>query len=334
MRLIRNPEWKRLLALCLAGCALAAGLGRIWSPAFSLFALAVCGGCSLGMLIFYALHLRRIMGLTAYVEKTLRGEKPLQISRNREGEYAIFENELYKLSAALRTQLEQAEETRRLLADALADVSHQIKTPLTAMEIECQLLRREELPYGERLRLLQHLDSQRRRTEALGGMMLKMSRLEAGAVSFRTADISSAALWEQALSPLLIPLELKEISLEWRGVKEAALQCDLAWTAEALGAILKNCMEHTPSGGRITIAQEDSPIRACLTIQNSGPPIAEKDLPHLFERFYRGENAAPGSAGIGLAFARQVIARQNGVLTAKNAPGGPCFIATFYKKTV
>ena len=334
MALLRNPEFKRLLGACLAATGALTGAGFLWKWEFGLFALAVSAAVSLGLLIFYALHLKRIAGLTRDIQRVLRSGQPLLPSRSREGEYAIFENELYKLSAALHVQLEQANADKKLLSDALADLSHQIKTPLTAMSIECQLLKEETVDAQERRRLARHLDAQLQRVETLVRMLLKMSRIDAEVVSFRKESWRVEELADQALSPLLIPLELREIRVERQGKAEDRCQCDGGWTVEALGNILKNAMEHTPPGGTITLSHQETPLLTRLMIADDGPAIDEADLPHIFERFYRGKNASEDSAGIGLAFARQVITRQNGALTAENTPRGPRFTVTFYKRTV
>lgn len=334
MRIFRNPEWKRLLFICLGGSALLSLLGLRISRTCFLFALFVCVFLSVLSLFLYARHLSRISSLTRYVENVLRGEAPVPLGHSREGEYAILKNELYKLSQALKTQLEETARERQRLSEALSDISHQIKTPLTALNIECQLLRGENNTPEERVRLIRSMDSQLQRVEKLVEMLLKMSRMDAEAVQFSEEDCAADELLQKALSPILIPLELREIALRTEGNKEDALNCDPAWTAEALGAILKNCMEHTPMGGEIAIFHQETPLLTRVIIENSGLPFDSDDLPHLFERFYRGKNAAPGGAGIGLSFARQVILRQGGMLTAKNVQGRPRFIAVFYKHTI
>ena len=230
MALLRNPEFKRLLGACLAATGALTGAGFLWKWEFGLFALAVSATVSLGLLIFYALHLKRIAGLTRDIQRVLRSGQPLLPSRSREGEYAIFENELYKLSAALHVQLEQANADKKLLSDALADLSHQIKTPLTAMSIECQLLKEETVDAQERRRLARHLDAQLQRVETLVRMLLKMSRIDAEVVSFRKESWRVEELADQALSPLLIPLELREIRVERQGKAEDQCQCDGGWT--------------------------------------------------------------------------------------------------------
>ena len=136
---------------------------------------------------------------------------------------------------------------------------------------------------------------------------------------------------EQASEPLAIRMELKDIAfaIEDDG---AVLSIDRAWTVEALSNILKNCMEHTPEGGKITARVEESPVFCRITISDTGTGFDPEDLAHIFERFYRGKNAADDSIGIGLALSREVIAAQGGTIVAKNADtGGAQFVITFYK---
>lgn len=334
MSVFRSREMKRLVCVCLLLTAGMSILGFALDQRFGFFALATCGLSSVTGILFYVLHLRRIARLTQEMQRVLRGGAPLPLSQNQEGEYAIFEHELYKLSQALRNQAEISLADKRQLAEALADLSHQIKTPLTAMTLECQLLRAPEIAQSERLRLVRELDGQLRRVEQLVGMLLKMSRMDADMAVFRAEEWQADALLDQALSPLLIPLELRTVAILREGLAQDRLRCDGNWTTEALGSVLKNCMEHTPAGGKICILHQETPVYTQFIIRNSGEPSALEDLPHIFERFYRGKNATPGSAGIGLAFARQVVTRQQGTLTASNTPDGPEFVITFYKHIV
>ena len=161
--------------------------------------------------------------------------------------------------------------------------------------------------------------------------LLKLSKLDAETVRFRPEPIAAKELIEQASGPLAIRMELKDIAfaIEDDG---AVLSIDRAWTVEALSNILKNCMEHTPEGGRITVQTEESPVFCRITVRDTGAGFDPEDLGHIFERFYRGKNAADDSIGIGLALSREVIAAQGGTIVAKNADtGGAQFTITFYK---
>ena len=110
---------------------------------------------------------------------------------------------------------------------------------------------------------------------------------------------------------------------------------DLAWSAEALGNVLKNCMEHTPAGGIISVKAEETALYTQITVRDNGPGFVKEDIPHLFERFYRGKNAGADSVGIGLALARMIVAEQGGTVTADNpAEGGARFVIRFYKSVI
>ena len=121
--------------------------------------------------------------------------------------------------------------------------------------------------------------------------------------------------------------------MSFHGSAEAGFTGDLAWSAEAAGNILKNCMEHTPAGGHIEVFWEENAVYCELRIEDDGPGIAPEDLPHILERFYKGKGKE--GFGVGLAFARMVFAGQNGVLTAQNRlRGGACFTVRFYKGVI
>ena len=116
---------------------------------------------------------------------------------------------------------------------------------------------------------------------------------------------------------------------------EGGCKGDLLWMVEAVGNVLKNCMEHTPVGGRIVVEGSENMIYSQLLIRDTGPGIQQKDLPHLFERFYKGESSSAQSVGIGLALSQSIIHNQNGYIRAGNAPeGGAEFVIRFYKAVV
>ncbi len=130
-------------------------------------------------------------------------------------------------------------------------------------------------------------------------------------------------------------MELKEQTLSVSCEQDAGFCGDLSWTAEAVGNILKNCMEHTPCGGEIHIAARETPIYSEVVVSDNGTGIDTDDLPHIFERFYRGKSSGDGSFGIGLALARMVIAAQNGTVRAENrVEGGARFTLRFYRENV
>lgn len=332
MKDLKNPELKRELLICaLAGLVLA-GLGLLFSP---LCALLVLGAG----LVFTGLHVwfvrrryRELAELSQSLDRVLHGQDRV-LEDSREGELAILRSEIHKMTLQLRENTDRLRADKRALSRALADVSHQLRTPLTSMNLTVSLLAEAE-DRAQRLRLTRELDRALTRIDWLVEALLKLSKLDAGVVVFEPAPLSAGALAERALRPLRIPMELRGLELRVE-TGDAALRVDPAWTAEALGNLLKNCMEHTPAGGCVSLEARQTPLFTEFTVTDTGPGIDPEDLPHLFERFYRGKNADENSVGIGLALARQIVTAQNGTLQAANRPGGGAkFTMRFYVGSV
>ncbi len=170
------------------------------------------------------------------------------------------------------------------------------------------------------------------RTDWLLTTLLKLSRLDAGIVAFQRESVEVQALIKAALRPLLIPMELREIVPKTEIAAGVMLRCDQNWLAEALQNILKNCIESIVREGSIAITCADNPLFTELTIHDSGPGFDREELPHIFERFYRGKASGATGYGIGLALSRTIITRQGGTLAARNHPqGGALFVLRFPK---
>ena len=317
--MVRNREVCRLLLLCLGLTGLFALVGRTLSgpqPAWLLLAL---GLCLTGIFALYTwLRYRQIRQLS-------------HIRDNREGELSILKNDIYKVSLTLRSQAQLLQKDKTALADALSDISHQLKTPLTGMMVMTDLLAQDQLEPERRRAFTQKLSSQLSRLEWLVSSLLKLSKIDAGQIRFKREDTPLEELVQRALEPLAIPMELKEQTVATAGEKGLRVCCDRSWTTEALVNILKNAAEHTPAGGEIQMAWKRNPLHTALVISDTGPGICREDLPHLFERFYKGKNAGPDSVGIGLAMAKGICARQNIELEAGNVSGGGAsFTLRFY----
>lgn len=335
MQLLRNPEFRRLSVVSLGLCAALAGAGFWISPAAGAVLSAIGVALSCALLAERARWLREIGEVSQYVTRALDGDAGIEFPENREGELSILKNELYKLAAALRQQKDDALEERRRLADSMANISHQLKTPLTSMELLCGFLTADGAEPAAKRRYALELGTLTRRMEALVCALLRLSQLDAGTIVFRRDPCRVDDVIDLALRPLAVPLEVREISVLCEGAPEDGFLGDAGWTAEAIGNILKNCMEHAPSGSRIVISHEETPIYTSLTVCDCGPGVDEEDLPHIFERFYRGKNAAPDSIGIGLALSREILFAQNATVTVQNRREGGCaFRICFHKRVV
>ncbi len=334
MELFRNSDMKQSAIFFLIFSILVSLGGFRLEPAFGGYIAVVCLGFSI--LYFYLMKQRakKIQEIVLLIDRTLHGEEQFDFAEFKEGELAILRDEIYKMTLRLKGQARQLTLDKQFLADSLADISHQLKTPLTALNLLTERMRGCIAQEGTGRRFLKEMQEQLKRIEWLITVLLKLSRLDAETISFRKEYFFVESLIDTALEPLLIPIELKAQTVQVHSEGERFLG-DRAWMAEALGNILKNCMEHTPYGGKIEIFSQETSLYLELRIEDTGEGVPEEELSHLFERFYRGKNAAIGSAGIGLALAKAIILSQNGSIIAKNKTGGGMsFILRFYKSIV
>ena len=292
---------------------------------------AVCAGLLLPLQRNrYRKHLQK---LNEDLDCLLLHGTPLPINQYSEGELSILASQMEKITLRLTESADRVQQEKESLADSLADISHQLRTPMTAMNLAVTMLRTRELEPGRRMELTAELRSQLQRMDWLVETLLKISKLDAGTITMASEAVSVREMLHRALEPLEIAMDVKNLSLSLHCASEAFMG-DLGWTAEAVGNILKNCMEHTPEGGSITIRAEETPLYTRITVEDTGEGIAPQDLPHLFDRFYQGANGSPASYGIGLALARSIVTSQNGTVQAENGRIGARFTIKFYKQVI
>ena len=348
--LSRNRELARTLAVWLALVATAGILiSRSGGPAAGLAAAVACAVTALPLLALTWMRYRRLARLSERLDAVLHGERDVDLASMDEGELAILGSELDKMVARLTLTADELTREKEALADALADISHQIKTPLTSISITTEVVRKHLAEAGgmeaevERLRRIEQLEL---RVERLVSALLKLARLDAGTIELSRAPVDVARLVEDAAAPLAVAFDIADVALEREIDPTCSFTGDAAWTAEALGNILKNCMEHTPAGGTVRVEAWEDALACRIRVTDTGPGIAEEDLPHVFERFYRGGRGAAGDAvnpagvGIGLSLAQSLIAAQGGTLTCRNAKDqagavrGAQFDIAFFKAVV
>lgn len=246
---------------------------------------------------------------------------------------AILHSEIYKMTVRLREQQNNLINDKKYLADSIADISHQIRTPLTYINLLVQLLSAPNLTDERRQELTHELYGMLSRIDWLITTLLKISKLDAGTVTFKKEKVSLQTLINKSCSTLLVPIELRgqELVINTNG----DFVGDLSWTCEAIGNIVKNCMEHTQEGGKIEIEACENALYTEITIKDNGTGIAKEDMPHIFERFYKGKDSDDKSFGVGLALSRMIITSQKGTVKAENHnPHGAKFTIRFYKGIV
>ncbi len=333
MKFLRNPEVKYTVCLYCCVGALLSLIAFVWDGQFGFLML----GASLIFLLLYGVstyrRYQRIAELSADLNRILHGDLQVTIEKYAEGELGILQSELYKMTVRLREQQQNLQEDKIYLADSLADISHQIRTPLTSINLLVSFLAEPNLSVERRMKLTRELYEHLRRIEWLITALLKISKLDAGTVKFQREQIALEDLVRKAAAPLLVPMELRSQSLVI--VSSGEFVGDVAWTCEALTNIVKNCMEHTAEYGKIEIQTTENPLFCEIVIRDNGAGIAKEDLPHIFERFYKGKDSDDKGFGIGLALARMIIIAQNGTVKAENLmTGGARFTVRFYKGTI
>lgn len=278
---------------------------------------------------------QKINELSLHLMDMSAGKLTLDISDNQEGELSLLKNDIYKITLMLREKTALLQKDKIYLADTLSDISHQLKTPLTSMFMMTDLLTDPQLPAAKRVEFIEHIRQQLERIEWLVASLLKMSKIDAQAVLFKKEPVQMKDLIEQALNPLMIPIDIKEVAVNFSGDEDIFLYGDKHWTVEALVNVLKNAIEHVPQKGQVTIRCTKNPLHIELMISDNGDGIPAADIPHLFERFYRGENAKPDSVGIGLAMSKSILQHQHATIDVTSEIGqGTTFIIKFYLTSV
>lgn len=311
-----------------------AGYASVWLVATGVIVMLVSGHYAVrlaGAVLLAAglLHgqkrvRQRLRALTAYLEQAHVGKAQI-LSALGEDEFSKLEDEIYKTVTSLYQTREEAVRVKNELAQNLSNIAHQIKTPITAASLCVQTMdgkavKDEQEQIQRQLMRLTHLE------EAL----LLLARLDAGSLVLKREETDVYTLLMLAADNLQEIFAQRKVSVDIPELGEMSVKVDLEWTMEAVMNLMKNCAEHN-AGGCIHCSYGQNPLYTEMQIRDEGAGFDREDLPHLFERFYRGKNAGKEGTGIGLALAQELIVRQNGAIRAKNLPeGGACFEIRFY----
>ncbi len=330
---MKNRELYIPIIISVALTALAAAVCYSISKPAALLC-AVLGIMLIAVFAIYTVkRYRAISDLNDYLSLVCAGNYDLALGDNTEGELSILQNNLLKVISTLKTQNEVITEDKTYLADSLADISHQLKTPLTSMLVVSELLEKEE-DESKRREFTEIINTQCGKMSWLIQTLLKLSKLDAGTAEMNEDELSVCDVIESSLSPFLITLELRNIEVKKR-INDFTFTGDRNWTNEALQNIIKNCIEHTDDGGRLTISTDETTVYKRILIRDNGCGIAKEDLPHVFERFYHGKNSSSESVGIGLAFSKSILSKENASLSVTSEENeGTEFEIKFYKSII
>lgn len=344
MRLFRNPEVRQVLYIGIPLATLAWFLlyflsGHDWPI------LLVSGGAFLLLLALFfvvmRLHFDKVIRFRERVKKNARGRKDLQFNDFSEGEFSILQDEILKMTVEhfcqkeeLLRQQEELQNEKQMLTEALENIMHQIKTPLFAIETTARLQLGQTLDAQEQKVYAQRIMKRQAQISRLVTMLLKMARMDAGVMEYHKTDVSAKALFQEVCKDDLdIWMELNGIESQLDIPNDVTLYVDKDLFKEAMINIIKNCIEHMPDGGKLSVRISDDPVYTDIVIRDTGTGIAPESQPHLFERFYRGKEYNPDSIGIGLSFVKDVLAaHNNSTISADNHPDGGAVFTICLKK--
>ena len=276
---------------------------------------------------------KKINNLSKYTNEILNDNYSMDIREYEEGDISNLKNDLYKMTIKLKEQNDISLNDKKRLSETLSDISHQLKTPLTSMYVINELLY-EELEENKKNELLNRNQNSLERIEWLVTSILKISRLDSGMEVLKQENIKIIDLINKSLDQIKIPLELKNINVLVNCKEDIKYKLDLSWTSEALINILKNAYEHTKKDGEIIINVIENPIYVEISITDNGCGISKEDLPHIFERFYKGKSNKE-SIGIGLNMALKIVNLQKGDITVTSKVNeGTTFKIRFYKNVI
>ena len=291
---------------------------------------------SVSLLIVFILYERKqdkeIDKITKYLEAINDKNYTLKIDENSEEELSILKNELYKVTVMLRENASNTLKDKINLKRALEDISHQLKTPLTSILIILDnLIDNPEMDYQTRVEFLHDLKRETTRIQSLIQSILKLSKFDSNTVQFIKQDIYLKQIIDEAIKNTGSLADLKNIKINFEGNKKIKLNCDLLWQIEAITNILKNCIEHSKENTQIDIKYNNNSVYSYITITDYGEGISKEDLPHIFERFYRGKNSSNESIGIGLSLSKTIIESNNGIVSVESNSDKTTFIIKYFK---
>lgn len=300
-------------------------------PYKSVSVIAVIFSCIILIIIFILFYSiirdknkNRISQITDYLVR-VNSDKEIQLLDNIEDDFSLLQDEIYKTVTNLKTTKENAVKEKMHFAENLANIAHQIKTPITSVLVTLEKLE-EKSDSKEKIKLIKHIEH----INTLVNMLLIISKIDAGVLKLKNEDVDVYTVLELSVETLENQIRSKDINIILPNHSEIYYKGDLDWSVEVFINLIKNCIEHTKERGEISFEYEKNPLYVEIVICDNGEGFSEKDLPHIFERFYHGSRKITGT-GIGLSMAKEVIELQNGFITAKNSEtGGACFIIRFY----
>ena len=291
---------------------------------------------SLIILIFYLYDKnksKKIKEITKMISKINNRQFDIDINDFNEGELSILKNEISKTTIMLRQVADNSINDKLNLKDSLGDISHQLKTPLTSITIMIDnILDNPDMDEKTRKRFLINIKREIVNINFLVMSLLKLSKFDANVVKFNKESVYLKDIINESIKNVSMIKELKNITIKVSGDDNIKLLCDFKWQVESITNILKNSIEHTKEYGIVEVNYSENKLYTRILIKDNGKGIDSDDLPHIFDRFYKGKNGSNDSFGIGLSLSKTIIEKEGGSITVKSTPNiGTIFTIKYLK---
>lgn len=291
---------------------------------------------SLIILIFYLYDKnksKKIKEITKMISKINNRQFDIDINDFNEGELSILKNEISKTTTMLRQVADNSVKDKLNLKDSLGDISHQLKTPLTSITIMIDnILDNPDMDEKIRKKFLINIKREILNINFLVMSLLKLSKFDANVVKFNKESVYLKDIIIESIKNVSMIKELKNITIKVSGDDNIKLLCDFKWQVESITNILKNSIEHTSEYGTVEVNYSENKLYTRILIKDNGKGIDSGDLPHIFDRFYKGENGSDDSFGIGLSLSKTIIEKEGGSITVKSTPNiGTIFTIKYLK---
>lgn len=291
---------------------------------------------SLIILIFYLYDKnksKKIKEITKMISKINNRQFDIDINDFNEGELSILKNEISKTTIMLRQVADNSVKDKLNLKDSLGDISHQLKTPLTSITIMIDnILDSPDMNEKTRKKFLINIKREILNINFLVMSLLKLSKFDANVVKFNKESVYLKDIIIESIKNVSMIKELKNITIKVSGDDNIKLLCNFKWQVESITNILKNSIEHTSEYGTVEVNYSENKLYTRILIKDNGKGINSDDLPHIFDRFYKGKNGSDDSFGIGLSLSKTIIEKEGGSITVKSTPNiGTIFTIKYLK---
>lgn len=301
---------------------------------YVILSVSVCIAFGIAFAVLFLGYLKiqkkQTMDIAKRIERINLGDYSLQIDRNSEDELSLLDNQIYRTAVKFREQAENSNKDKENLQKSLSDISHQLKTPLTSIIVMVDnILDDDDMPLEIRREFLNDIKHNTNTISFLVQSLLKLSKLDAEAVKFRYEQVEVKSIVDECIKNTAVMAEILGVRLE-TDCNDIILNCDRKWLCEAVTNIIKNCIEHSQNGN-IKITANQNKLYTKISIKDNGNGITKEDLPHIFERFYKGKNSSDDSVGIGLSLAKTIIEKQGGYISVSSELNkGSEFVIKFF----